>query len=92
MVGGYWTRTNNPEIDIVVGDRAPTAKQVIALGSIKWLENAPFDSHDLGVLHAHRTQLPGAAADTPLLAVARSGCTVEGITQLGPDDLLDAYE
>lgn len=90
VVGGYWTRTNTPEIDIVVGDRAPVAKQIFALGSIKWLENAPFDSHDLGALHAHRTQLPGAVADTPLVAIARSGCTVEGVVHLGPDDLVAA--
>lgn len=92
VVGGYWTRTNNPEIDLVVADREPVAKRIIALGSIKWLETAPFDSHDLGELHAHRTQLPGAAADTPLLVVTRSGCTVDGVTHLGPDDLLAAYQ
>lgn len=91
VVGGYWTRTNNPEIDLVVADRAPIAKHVLALGSIKWLENAPFDSHDLGALHAHRTQLPGAAADAPLIAVARSGCAVGGVVHLGPEDLIAAY-
>ncbi|WP_223881289.1 DUF234 domain-containing protein [Nesterenkonia ebinurensis] len=26
VVGGYWTRTNNPEIDLVVGDKEPVAK------------------------------------------------------------------
>ena len=88
VVGGYWTRTNNPEIDLVVGDRAPVAKRVLALGSIKWLENAPFDRHDLGELHAHRTQLPGAAVDTPLIAVARSGCSVNGVEHFGPDELI----
>lgn len=91
VVGGYWTRTNNPEIDIVVADRAPVAKQILALGSIKWLENAPFDSHDLGALHAHRTQLPGAAPSTPLIAVSRSGSSVGGVTALGPEDLIEAY-
>lgn len=91
VVGGYWTRTNNPEIDLVVGDRAPIARSVIALGSIKWLENSPFDSHDLGVLHAHRTQLPGAAVDAPLIAIARSGCTVEGVSHFGPEDLIQAF-
>lgn len=90
IVGGYWTRTNNPEIDLVVGDRAPVARRVLALGSIKWLENAPFDRHDLGQLHAHRTQLPGAAVDTTLIAVARSGCSVDGVAHLGPDDLIAA--
>lgn len=92
VVGGYWTRTNNPEIDLVVADRGPVAKRIIALGSIKWLERAPFGSRDLGELHAHRTQMPGADADTPLIAVARSGCTVDGVTPLGPDDLLAAYQ
>lgn len=91
VVQGYWTRTNNPEIDIVVGDRAPIAQQVIALGSIKWLENAPFDRHDLGELQAHRAQLPGAAADCPLIAVARAGCSVEGVEYFGPEDLIAAY-
>jgi hypothetical protein len=88
VVGGYWTRTNNPEIDLVVGDRAPVAKRVLALGSIKWLENAPSDRHDLGELHAHRTRLPGAVVDTPLIAVARSGCSVKGVEHFGPDELI----
>jgi len=88
VVGGYWTRTNNPEIDLAVADRAPVAKRVVALGWIKWLEKAPFDSRDLAELHAHRTQLPGAAADTPLIAVARSGWTVDGVTRLGPEELI----
>lgn len=91
MVGGYWTRTNNPEIDIVVGDRVPNTKRIIALGSIKWLENAPFDHHDLGALQAHRTQLPGATVDAPLIAVARSGCTVAGVTHFTPEQLITAY-
>lgn len=91
VVGGYWTRTNDPEIDLVVADRAPVAKHVIAVGSIKWLENAPFDSRDLGALHTHRVQLPGAAPDAPLIAVSRSGCTVDDVVHLGPDDLIAAY-
>lgn len=90
VVRGYWTRTNDPEIDLVVGDRAPIAKRILALGSIKWLDNAPFDRHDLGALHAHRTQLPGAPVDAPLIAVARAGCSVEGVTYVGPDDLIAA--
>ncbi|MCL2668283.1 MAG: AAA family ATPase [Micrococcales bacterium] len=91
VVGGYWTRTNDPEIDIVVADRAPVAKRIHALGSIKWLETSPFGSKDLGVLHTHRTQLPGAEPDTPLIAVSRSGCTIDGVTHITPDELLAAY-
>lgn len=92
VAGGYWTRTNNPEIDIVIVDRAPVAKQIVALGSIKWLDNAAFDNGDLADLLTHRTQLPGAAADTPLIVVSRSGCNVTGVAHLGPEDLLAAYQ
>lgn len=88
VVGGYWTRTNDPEIDIVVADRAPVAKRILAVGSIKWLEHAPFDRRDLGRLQAHRLQVPGAAVDTPLLAVSRPGCEVGGVTHVGPDELI----
>lgn len=88
VVGGYWTRTNDPEIDLVLADRAPVAKRILAVGSIKWRENAPFNGDDLGRLHVHRSQLPGTEAATPLIAVSRSGSAVDGVTVLGPSDLL----
>ncbi|MFI2649733.1 ATP-binding protein [Micromonospora fulviviridis] len=91
VVGGYWTRTNDPEIDLVGADRTPVAKRITFVGSIKWLENGPFDAHDLGRLVLHRAQLPGADERTPLIAVARSGRSVEGVTLLGPEHLLTAW-
>lgn len=91
VVGGFWTRTNDPEIDLVVADRAPVAKRILAVGSVKWLENAPFDTHDLARLLTHRTQLPGADPDTPLVVVSRSGCAVDGVRHYGPDDLIAAW-
>ena len=91
VVGGYWTRTNSLEIDIVVADRAPVAKRILAVGSIKWLENAPFDAHDAATLHVHRSQLPGATPEAQLVAVARSGCTADGVVHISPEDLLQAY-
>jgi len=36
VVGGFWTRTNDPEIDVVVADRAAPASAILAVGSIKW--------------------------------------------------------
>lgn len=90
-VGGYWTRTGDPEIDLVGGDRQPVAKVVTFVGSVKWQEHRPFDVHDLGRLAQHRDQLPGADADTPLLAVSRTGSTVDGLDVLRPADLLAAY-
>lgn len=90
-VGGYWTRTNDPEIDLVGADRSPIAKKITFVGSVKWLENGRFDQRDLARLLTHRGQLPGADDETPLLAVARSGCTAQGVRSLSPEDLLGAW-
>ncbi|MCK2252932.1 MULTISPECIES: ATP-binding protein [unclassified Crossiella] len=90
-IGGYWTRTNDPEIDLIGADRSPIAKKITLVGSIKWREDKPFDHRDLARLIVHRAQLPGADEDTPLFAVARSGCTAEGVTHLTPEDLLTAW-
>ncbi|MDF1488242.1 ATP-binding protein [Tessaracoccus caeni] len=92
IVGSYWTRSNNPEIDIVVADKAPIAKRILGVGSIKWRDDAPFDAHDRGTLYSHRLQLPGADDDTELLVVSRAGCAVDGVTHITPDQLLAAYQ
>jgi uncharacterized protein len=91
VVGGYWTRSDDPEIDVVLGDRAPVARRVLALGSIKWLEKAPFGARDHADLLAARSQLPGADDGTPAFAVSRSGCTVPGLRVYLPGELLDAW-
>lgn len=91
-VGGYWTRTNDPEIDLVGADRAPIAKRITMVGSIKWLENKPFDGRDRTQLVIHRSRLPGADDTTPLLAVSRTGTTTNGVAILTPGDLLAAWE
>jgi AAA+ ATPase superfamily predicted ATPase len=91
VIGGYWTRSNDPEIDIVIADRGPVAKKILAVGSIKWLETQPFDNNDLARLHVHRSQLPGATDQTSLIVVSRSGTKVKGLTVLGPQDLYDAW-
>ncbi|MFI9104327.1 ATP-binding protein [Streptomyces fildesensis] len=90
-VGGYWTRNNDPEIDIVAADRGPIAKRITAVGSVKWLEKRPFDGHDLAKLIVHRSQLPGADTSTPLIAVARSGVSVDGVQAVGPEELITAW-
>ncbi|HWM39743.1 MAG TPA: DUF234 domain-containing protein [Streptomyces sp.] len=90
-VGGYWTRRNDPEIDIVAADRSPVAKKITLVGSVKWLENKPFDSRDLARLIEHRSQLPGADDSTPLLAVTRTSCTTPDVACLTPHDLLEAW-
>ncbi|HEY3868880.1 MAG TPA: DUF234 domain-containing protein [Actinocrinis sp.] len=86
-VGGYWTRSNDVEIDIVGADKEPIAKELLFLGSVKWLENAPFDAHDLAALQRHRDRV--TTQPVPLLAVSRSGCSAEHVDAVfGPDDLV----
>ena len=62
------------------------------VGSVKWLENKPFDARDHARLIVHRSQLPGADESTALLTVARSGCSVTDLAVLGPEDLLQAWQ
>lgn len=90
-IGGYWTRTNDPEVDLVGADREPVAKRITFVGSIKWQENRPFDNHDLARLILHRSRIPGADESTALLAVSRGGAATDGVRALGPEDLLRAY-
>ncbi|MFC6009960.1 ATP-binding protein [Nocardia lasii] len=89
-IGSYWTRTNDVEIDIVGADRAPIAKQLLFVGSVKWLENSPFDRHDLAALLRHRAAL--TSEPVPVVAVSRSGIDCSGLDgAFGPADLLAAW-
>lgn len=91
-IGAYWDRTNTVEIDIVGGDRAPVAKELSFLGSIKWLEHAAFSRRDFTALAGHAQSL--TREPLPLVAVTRSGVAddVEGLrTAFGPDDLIQAW-
>lgn len=90
-IGAYWTRTNDPEIDLIGADRAPIAKQITMVGSIKWQDTRPFDPHDLAQLTIHRSQLPGATTETPMLTITRAGTTVNDLPTLTPADLLPAW-
>ena len=92
VVGGYWTRTNIPEIDVVGADREPIATQIAYAGTIKWLEGSQLDQADFNKLAADVGRLPGATPGLPLVTVSRSGSTASGAAvALGPDDLLAAW-
>ncbi|GAB3669512.1 ATP-binding protein [Actinocorallia lasiicapitis] len=90
-IGGYWTRTNDPEIDLVGADREPIAQTITFVGSIKWKERGEFGTHDLARLLVHRSRLPGATDRTPLVAVSRNGGTAPGVHAITPADLLTAW-
>ncbi len=87
-IGAYWTRSNDVEIDIVGADRAPIARELRFVGSIKWLES-PFDDHDLQRLIRHRAALTDRTL--PLVAVSRSGVACSGVAAYGPDELVRSW-
>ena len=91
VTGAYWTRSNDIELDVVMADLAPVAKRISAIGSIKWKERSPFDERDFATLASGRDKVPGATAATPVFAIARTGCAVEGLRCYGPDELLAAW-
>jgi hypothetical protein len=60
------------------------------VGSIKWLDQATFDAHDLTAPQRHRFALTGESV--PLVAVSRSGVSCGGLDAVyGPADLLAAW-
>ncbi|TNC18414.1 ATP-binding protein [Amycolatopsis alkalitolerans] len=90
-IGGYWTRSNDVEIDIVGADHEPIARELAFLGSIKWLENSSFDNHDLAELQRHRHRVTDKPV--PLIAVTRSGVSTEHLDAVfTPADLLEAWQ
>lgn len=91
VMGAYWTRTGDVEVDLVGVDQWPDARKVAVTGSIKWRERGPFDRHDLADLVTHRSQIPGAEG-SKLIAVSRSGCTAQDVDRAyGPADLVGAW-
>ncbi len=91
-VGGYWTRSNTPEIDIVAGDREPVARSISYAGTIKWHDSAPLSQSEVNRLVADVSKIPGCTESTPLVAVSRSGHTANSAINIGPDQLLDAWK
>lgn len=92
-VGGYWTRTNTPEVDLIGADREPVAGKVCFAGTIKWNERGIVTQGDLNALAAGAQRVPGADASTPLVVVARGRVQAKGAAAvLGPADLLAAWD
>lgn len=92
-VGGWWPRTNNPEVDLVGVDQGPGRENEVSfVGSVKWRERQPFDDHDMADLYSHRSAVPGAR-DAPVIAVTRTGTgRASGLSALyGPDELMTAW-
>lgn len=92
-VGGYWTRTNDVEVDLVGADREVRPGKIDFVGSIKWRERAVFDRTDFGRLVSQRSRVPGASGSTPTVGASRTSFDVADLdVKLGPDELLGAWK
>ncbi len=67
-IGGWWPRTNTPEIDIVGADGQP-ARHISFVGAIKWREADAITRGEIADLAGKATAVPGVTAATPLVAV-----------------------
>jgi len=75
VVGGYWTKDNQVEIDLVGADRdEPGDKLRLAfIGTIKWRSKKPLDGSDIAELEKATLRMTGADLATPVVAVSRRG-------------------
>lgn len=96
VVGGWWNRQFDPEIDLVGADRAPVAQQVDFVGSVKWL-GTPFDGRDLADLARDALRVPGfALGRMGLVIVSLSGTAADlDVAKIdrvwGPGDVMSAW-
>jgi hypothetical protein len=91
FVGSYWTRTNDPEVDLVGAADRNQPTTVDFVGSIKWRESAPFSRHDTSTLIEERAKVPGAPR-ARLVGVSRSGFSASDLdVKLTAGDLLEAW-
>jgi hypothetical protein len=94
-VGGWWNRAFDPEIDLVGADRAPVARKLWYVGSVKWLDH-PFGSRDLAALQRGAAQVPGFdPGETALISVSCTGFTDSASANLAlcwlPEDIIGAF-
>ena len=95
VVGGWWNRAFNPEVDLVGADRGPVARRLWYAGSVKWLDH-PFGRSDLAELQRGAFQVPGFdPSQTALISVSRAGFTDSAASDLElswlPEDIVRAF-
>lgn len=92
-VSSFWNRTHTAEVDLVGGDKLPSAREIGFVGEIKWRQQGAFTRADASSLIERRSFVPGAGASTPLLGVSREGFERDAGLDLalGPKDLIAAY-
>jgi uncharacterized protein len=95
VVGGWWNRAFDPEIDLIGTDRGPVATRLWYAGSVKWLDH-PFGSRDLAALQRGAPHVPGFnPEETALIGVSCAGFVDAAATDLAlrwlPADVVGAF-
>ena len=92
-VGGWWPRTNTPEIDLVGADRAASADVISFVGTIKWRSAAAVSASEVAALATSAAIVPGVGLGTSLVAVCPAGAAkAAGLSQVwDAADLLSAW-
>jgi hypothetical protein len=94
IVGGFWTRDNQVEVDLVGADReSPPVKSVDFVGSIKWRVARPLDGHDVADLERATSRIVGATPGTTVVGVSRTGFAgiSRRIVEVSPEEILEAF-
>ena len=93
--GGFWTRDNQVEIDLVGADREePGDKvQIACVGTIKWRSAKPLDGSDIAALEASTLRMAGADLHTPVVAVSRRGFgrIARPVAEVTAEEILSAF-
>lgn len=92
-VGGWWPRSNNPEIDLVGADRPGSAEVISFVGTIKWRSTTAVSAREVAALATSAVVVPGVVLGTALVAVCPAGAaTATGLRQVwDAGDLLAAW-
>lgn len=67
-IGGWWPRSNDPEVDVVGADGRP-ASEIAFVGTIKWGSSRAVGAREVAALSRDALTVPGVSAATPLVAV-----------------------
>lgn len=94
IVGGYWTKDNSVEIDLVGADKeSPPVKSVSFVGTVKWRGSKPLDGHDVAALQRSSELMNGVTPRTTIVGVSRAGFgdIAREIVKVTPDEILEAF-
>jgi hypothetical protein len=94
-VGGFWTRDNQVEVDLVGADREqPPAQRIAFVGTVKWRKTGPVTGTDIAELVRGAASIAGVTAMTRLVAVSRAGFDrriAAPVRRAEPEELLEAF-